>query len=316
MADILSALEKSYLARCSDPAARRAAWGDVVAEFTPSLGARTPDGLVPATAIARDTGDLGLALLWIVQAAVVRPIAADVVRGAERYHPALAALSPEKIGALAHSEDPAAPVVLERSGGGIRLFGKKKYITGGLDTDFILVTAREKGDDIVTSLVYVPRSAIPDGALSDLSMGILKTVSHASLTLDGITLPGEHLAVMEPAALRRHLKRWGLVERCLIMEAFSAAMRYLALRLEAVAGFDPADTASIGTLLEERRRVSLEAVAAAEAGNRVETGAGDLGAIMGLFGKIGAACDAPGASLPEDLSLRRGDLTLFSRLRP
>lgn len=316
MDDIFSALEKSYRARCADPSGARAAWRGITAEFPPSLDARTADGLLPSTALALRSGDLGLALLWIVQAAVVRMMAADIARESEKYHPDLDAIAPSDIGALAHSEDRAAPVFLERVDGGIRLSGKKKYITGGLDADFVLVTARERGDDTIRSLVYVPRTLIGDGALADLSMDILRTVGHASLTFDDIILPETHLAVMDPGALRRHLKRWGIIERHLIMESYLAAMLYLARRIEGLPAKGDAGSDAIASLLDQQRRAVGDAVASARAGERIEASGAGFIAVAELFNRLGAACEGAGRSLPDDMALRHGDLTLFTRIRP
>ena len=275
MNDIFSALEKSYPARCGDPAAALAAWREFVASYPPSLDTPAGDGTVPSTAIALESGDLGLALLWIVQAAVVRPLASAIIREAGQFPPGLGDIAPGDIGALAHSEDPSQPVVFARTAGGITLTGKKKYITGGRNADFILVTAREKGDDKVSSLVYVPCRLLATGALSDLDLGMLRTANHASLALDDITLPADSLAVMDPASLRRHLKRRGLIERCFIMEAFLGAMMYLARRLEPLSLAGPSDIGELSSLLELQRRATADAVDADRAGERISTeGAG------------------------------------------
>jgi alkylation response protein AidB-like acyl-CoA dehydrogenase len=315
MKDLLRALEQSYRTRCGDPAAAMAAWLECAAVCPPSLAPRPGGGPVPSTVIALESGDLGLALLWIVQAAVVRTLAADIAGEAERYHPDLAAIPPGHIGALAHSEDAAAPVIAEHLDGGIRLSGKKKYITGGRNADFILVTARGKGDDKVSSLVYVPCSLLAQGALTDLDLGMLRTANHASLALDSITLPADNLVVMDPAALRRHLKRRGLVERFFIMEAFLGAMLYLARRLEQLSLAGPPDIEELQSLLELQRRVSLGAVAADRAGERISTEGAGLTPIIEAFSRLGTCFTAPNAPVPDELSLRYRDLTLFNRFR-
>lgn len=220
MDDFLKRLDADHSARRDDRSRRAAVWSELCAHFPPSIeacAAVTP----PSTLLARDAGDLGIAILWIVQAALVRPIASEI--GA----PGTAFSSPASIGALAHSEDPARPMRIAMNRERPVLSGHKKYITGGLDADWIIITAA--GDDQTGPLaVYAPAASLPAGALEEIELGMLGTVSHARLSLSRQSPEGAVLLPADGRTVRRAVTRWGIVERALILEAYAGLCYHLA----------------------------------------------------------------------------------------
>ncbi len=231
MEPLYAGLEESYAARCGNPLLALEAWKSYASAHPPAITFPAGPAPLPSQSLALETGDFGLSLLWIVQATIVRAFANEVARDTESTYPGPDIFPVTAIGSLAHSENRENPVIIRESGDSVLLSGKKKYITGGLDSDFIFLTARREGDDSVTSLVYLPEDLIPRKSLTNLNLGILKTISHASLDLRDLRVPAEYHIPVAPRTLRKHLKIWGMVERVLIMESFIAVMLYLVRRM-------------------------------------------------------------------------------------
>jgi alkylation response protein AidB-like acyl-CoA dehydrogenase len=196
MLPLLHELEHSYLVRCNDVSHALSAWRDVARAFPPHMAQYAQSGMLPSRQLSGVSGDLGMAILWIVQATIVRLFIRDIIAAASGYHSRMATISATDIGALAHSEDRDSPVTIKETADSIVLSGTKKYITGGIAADFLLITARQTGDDGVTKLVFLPRDYLPSGALVDLSLSILRTIPHASLKLNDLELPRDHLVMI------------------------------------------------------------------------------------------------------------------------
>ena len=59
-----------------------------------------------------------------------------------------------------------------------------------------------------------------------LDLAIMRTVDHTGLNLEEFKLAAERLPGVDPRVIRRSVKKWGIVERALIMEAFQAFLLY------------------------------------------------------------------------------------------
>ncbi len=298
---MLESLEASFGARSSDDSLFRAAWSGV-AELMPPAPFLPCDALeMPSFLLARHAGDLGFAILWIVQSTLVRSLLADL-------GPGVASMSgggPATIGALAHSEDSAHPVTAVERGDVVELSGVKKYITGGIHADFVMVTARKPGDDKISSITAVPAASFPTGALRPLAMDSLKTTSHASLRLDAFTAPRSFLISAEPAALRKAIKRWSIIERSLIMQAYAGLVLYAAEKL--------AQRELAGTImpaLDDHNRLIAAQLASARAGDRVPEDNSVLSPLLASANPLISALHADAAP-----SSRLPDLLLFRSMK-
>ncbi len=306
-AGLIKRLEADYPDRARDRASFRKTWIEFSALFQPGLAGYPIDGM-PSLLLARDAGDLGLAMLWIVESALIRSVAFAVRDLVPDTSPVRSIIrEPSLIGALAHSEDSARPAVIEPRGERIAMRGFKKYITGGTDADFIFITARMAGDEKITKLVGVPVRNLPPEALRTLAMESLRTTGHASLTLDGITLPASYLIPLEPGTLRREIKRWGIIERSLIMQAFIGLLVYLAHAL------DMNDTVGeLDRLLALQNDAAARQIAQALNGETIAEGGAGMREVMALSGRIQGALEGA----PSPLAARRDDLSLFNSLKP
>jgi len=197
-------------------------WREICEAYPPRLDSSSPSA--PSLDMAMTAGDLGLALLWIVQASLVRGLIADITADQADNNNLFSEIGPAAIGALAHNDDRERPVILSQ---GCMLNGTKRYITGGTSSDFIFVTSREKADDKISHLVMVRTRDIPPGSLVDLDLGSLKTVSHGRLTLSDFAVPDGCIIPCERKPLRRSIKRWSIIERSLIMQSFLGLMQYI-----------------------------------------------------------------------------------------
>ncbi len=299
MDDFLKRLHADYSARRDDRSRRAVVWNELCAHFPPSIEACAA-GTPPSTLLARDAGDLGIAILWIVQAALVRPIASEI--GA----PGTAFSSPASIGALAHSEDPARPMRVAMDRGGPALSGHKKYITGGLDADWIIITAMG-GDETGPRAVYVRTANLPAGALEEIELGMLGTTSHARLSLSGQSPEGAVLLPADGRTVRRAVKRWGIVERALILEAYAGLCSHLARRT----GLAEIQ-ARLDELIAARSLSRRGQVEAAMAGARIEPGGADVAELTGISASIAEAA----AALAAEDSRRLDDLKLARIFSP
>ncbi len=307
VAGLIERLEESFPDRIKDRASFKETWSELAALFPPGL-AGYPIDRMPSLLLARDAGDLGLAILWIVESALIRSVASAVRDLVPDTSPVRSIIrEPSLIGALAHSEDSARPAVIEQHGAHIAMRGFKKYITGGTDADFIFITARMAGDEKITKLVGVPVRDLPPEALRTLAMEPLRTTGHASLTLDGITLPASCLIPIEPGALRREIKRWGIIERSLIVQAFIGLLIYLARALSMQDAVGEPDR-----LLALQNDAAARQIAQALNGETIAEGGAVMREVMALSAWIQGALEGA----PSALAVRRKDLSLFNSLKP
>ena len=301
MDDFLSRLGAGLSARRGDRSRRAAAWSELCMHFPPSIEAcavETP----PSTLLARDAGDLGVAVLWIVQAALARPIADETGMPPERLSPL------SSIGALAHSEDPARPMRLWMDGGGVKLSGRKKYITGGMDADWIIITALEKEGEGPRA-VYVPAAGLPAGALEEIDLGMLRTTSHARLTLSEQSPEGAVQLPADGRTVRRAIKRWGMVERALILEAYAG----LCLRLARLIGM-PDIQGRLDELMASISSSRRGLIAAAMAGERLAPGGVDIAELARIASSIGDQARGAGSGAEDEPSF--DDLKLARLFSP
>jgi len=221
MKDLIEFINRSFLKRTEDISLQREAWARLSSQFRPELSQYR--SIRPCTLIARETGDIGLAVLWIVQTVLARPLLSDISLNSE-IDPGLSGImslaESGSICALAHSESTENPAVLTCSGDKLFLSGEKKFITAGANADIILVSCRNPGDEKVSRIALLEKKNIPPESLIDLRLDIFKSVNHSKLVLKNLEVEKSAIPGMEPSILRRSLKKWGIIERALIMESF------------------------------------------------------------------------------------------------
>lgn len=222
--DLFRRLNDSFIIRSTSRAMALQGWKDLAAGLPPDPDEDRP---VPFL-LARDSGDLGLAMLWIVQFTVVRPLLSAMIPCAnDTLRACIESLHGDSIGAMAHSEPADNPVTYTVANSVVVLSGVKKYITGGTEADFLLVTARMPGEDKISSMFYIPSGKLPDGSITPVIQNSLKTTPHGSLRLDTFQLGKEYLFDSPANGIRRLVLSAGLLERILIMETLTGLVIYL-----------------------------------------------------------------------------------------
>lgn len=270
----------------------------------------------PAEALCAGAGDLGFALMWIVQAVLVRSLVRNLGDGSGNaaIPPVLAdALKSETIGALAHSEDANIPFTFEKRRERLVLNGSKKFITGGMNCDFILLTARRAGEAKVSALIHIPASALPNGSRAVLSLPALRTTSHARLSLSDFTLRAAHLLPLSGSSLRQALRKWSIVERAFILRSYIALCIYMVDRLPRLS--DGTIRAELDELLLRQRVLAVEKAHQAAGDERVSESSIELSRLLDIVARIRASLDRAAGDIAPHLLARAPDLGLFELLR-
>ncbi len=287
---ILKQLRQGYQARQGHGQQQKSDWEEIVSErFPPVLSA--DQEVRPNVLLAEQAGDLGMALLWIVQAALFRPCLDLFSRQDQpdsRLATRLKAVGHDHYGALAHSEDQLQPFIVDSAEADeLVLRGTKKYITGGKQADSILVTARRPEENKVSQLIWLPAAEIQNSEMRPLDPGALLTISHGRLVLTSKRIPGHYRLPLTSSQTRRYLMIWGMIERGLILEAFIGLLKYLNLRLSSPSrGICPVEKEELARLSRAQQTGLTGMIQEALADVRVTWRSADLSAVGAAGGTI------------------------------
>jgi hypothetical protein len=316
--ELFARLEDGFVSRCGNFTLQRAAWEELAREYPPFLERyREAAGPLPSGTVARRAGDLGLAMLWIVQATIIRALLTDLrlAGDASRIGALLDMLEHDRIASLAHSEDPANPVIAEtRESTETFVKGTKKYVTGGFLSDLIILTMRGAGEEKVSRAAVIPAYILPDDAMEDLNLQALRSMSHTRLVLRSFGIPESDVLDIAPADLRRAIRRWGIVERALIFEAFIGFCLYMGEKLPAGALPD-GDLNVLNALLHTQSAAAWEMYNQARGGERIAEKSADIATVLAHAARIRDALRTSPAALIEATEARLKDLDLFSHMR-
>ena len=315
MFELLENIKSGHLKRTTDINEQKKIWIELSEQFRPDLTLYRTGR--PSVIVARETGDLGLAVLWIVQASLIRPILKEIVLKAENDKELslmLGRITHNSLCALAHSEDPAVPVTLTGSDNGFILNGEKKFLTAGKNAEFIIVTCRPAGDEKISRIAIIEPAALPENSLPDLKMEIMKSVSHTKLVLDNQTLQNFQIPRIDPSAIRRMLKKSGIIERAMIMEAFLSFMIY-SEKILAAAGSEISAHDEISSLLELQSASVTKQIDEGVYSGKIETQNIPLHKILPLIETFKKLYIEVENSLPETEKIKLKDLFLFDNLK-
>ncbi len=316
MSSLIKQLEQNYVERANDNSLFRETWNNICGDFPPVAGFDYNSDTFPSTRFAFEAGDMGLAIFWIVQFSLFRCILKDTFSLIDQDHPLfdrIRSLDDAGIGAMAHTEPRDNRLIITRDDSSITLNGTKKYISGGLDADILLITARYTGDDHYTKMIFMPVASIPENSLLSQNLEILNTISHGTLTLKDCNCDKENLFPVKGKALRKILKRWSMVERTLIVEAYIGFMNYLASACseseEVRARMD-----DLRELLDFHQSFSRKQMQNAWNKEFVETG-GDMAKILGITQTLVHYISHNSQDLSPEVLARAKNLQLFNKLR-
>ncbi len=315
MKDLIDKINSTFLERTASVSAQRDIWIDLAVQFRPEIGQYR--SARPTTIITRETGDLGLAVLWIVQSMLIRPIIKDITFNANitgKVSDLLSGISGSSLCALANSESSDNPVVYTVNNGAIILNGEKKFITAGVNADLIIVTCRKQGEEKVSGVALIETGNLPADALTELDLNIFRSVNHAKLHFREFSTEAGVIPEVDPAVIRRSLKKWGIIERALILESFISFMIYanrvFKERDIIVAGEDEL-AELLGLQTESANRQLEEAVY----GSRIETRNADLSKLLAATARFREKFNAFTGRFSEDEKIKLSDLSLFDSLK-
>ncbi len=311
MVSLLQEIEHTYVTRCDNRSEFKSLWENVASMFPPDIS-KYADAPRPSLLLALEAGDLGLSIMWIVQTAVIRPILCDLGIHEIVTGNSTTAVSESSIGALAHSEDKNFPATICEKAGRISISGKKKYITGGTYADFLLVTARKEGEDAVSTLLAIPQKTLSPESFQKINLPMLRTIEHASLDLHHALVPQSSILPIAPSHLRQLLKRWSIIERGFIAEAYIGLCMYIAVKLENIHLIPHGLHIEIKSLLERINENVTEMLNAALSGLRVPEILPFNEIIMSYVELKDSI--PPVESLPLEIALRFADLVLFEKI--
>lgn len=315
MKDLITLINGGIEARTGDLTMQKKVWEAAAGYFRPDISLYR--NTRPSVILARETGDLGLALLWIVQAALARPVFNDLVLAAEDVSglsDIIPGMNEKTILSLAHSESPAEPVTYMINGRDALLTGTKKFITAGRNSGIIMITCREAGAPKIDRIALTGIEELPSGAMNPLALKITRTVDHASLTMNQFRLDAGRLPAVDPSAVRRSVKKWGIVERALILESFIAFLIYCN-HLFSELGVTIASGDEIISLLEKQTQSASKQVEEAVYEKQVTTANAGMEDIIKLTGRFQHAYNEKEHELPADEKIRLADLFLFNNLK-
>lgn len=315
MKELIELINNGIAARSSDLSLQKKVWEAVTELFRPDINLYR--NTRPSVILAQETGDLGLALLWIVQAALARPVLNDIILNiadASGISPVISAINYKTILSVAHSESPAAPVTYMTDGDKAVLNGTKKFITAGRNSGVIIITCREPGAPKIDRVALVTSEELPAGAMSPLDLKITRTVDHTSLTLNEFHLDAERLPQADPRIIRRSVKKWGIIERALILESYMAFLLYCNYLFSEL-GVTIASEDEIISLLENQTQSASKQLEEAVYEKQVTTGNAGMEDIIKLTGRFQRAYNEKEHELPADEKIRLADLFLFNNLK-
>lgn len=315
MKELLELINTGIAERTADLSRQKMVWEAVTGFFRPDINLYAHTR--PSVILARETGDLGLAILWVVQAALSRPVLNDIILMAgnpDGISPAISGMTDKTMIALAHSESAAAPVTCTLSGARAALNGTKKFITAGRNSDLIMITCREPGAPKIDGIALVRNEELPAGAMNPLNLKITRTVDHASLILNEYVLDSQRIPSVDPRVIRRSVKKWGIVERALILESFISFLLYCN-RLFNELGVTIASDDEILELLEKQVVAASKQVDEAAHGRQVTTVNAAMEDVIRITGRFQHAYHDKEQEIPGDEKIRLADLFLFNNLK-
>jgi len=315
MIELLEEIKSGYIKRTTDIDEQKNIWIKLSGQFRPDLtlyrAAR------PSTITARETGDLGLSVLWIVQAALIRPILKEIVlksENDEKLSEMLGVVNHNSLCALAHSEDSKAPVTLTENGNGFILNGEKKFITAGKNASLMITTCRIPGEEKISRIAVVNSSDLTENSLPDLNLDIMKSVSHTKLVFDNYAIKHFQIPRIAESDIRRMMKKYGLLERALILEAYLSFILYSEKILNS-AGAGISNSDEISSLLELQTESVTKQIDEAVYTDRIDTQNIPLQKVFPFIEIFKKAYLDRMDALAESEKIKLKDLFLFDSLK-
>ena len=177
-----------------------------------------------------------------------------------------------------------------------------------------MVTCRQKDAPKIDRIALVKKDELTVNAMKSLDLKIMRTIDHTSLALNDFPLDTERLPAVDPRALRRSVKKWGIIERALILESFIAFLLYCNYLFREL-GVTIASDDEIISLLEKQSEAASRQTDEALYDKQVTTGNTAMDDIFKLTVRFQHAYREKEQELPADEKIRLADLFLFNNLK-
>ncbi len=315
MNNLIKKINSTYLKRTGDNPLQKELWQDLALFFKPDI--KNYRVMRPSALIAKETGDLGLSVLWIVQTALARPVLNDLVLSSPKgssFISLVQNINDFSICALAHSESKDAPVTIEKSDRGYRLNGMKKFITAGVNADYILITCRSINEEKINSAVLLDKDSVPIECMTDLNLDIMRSVNHTSMTFSSHFISDEKTPEVDAAALRRSIKKWSLIERGMIIEAFIPFMIYFS-RIAQSKGLNIIDENMLHDLSLAQSSAVAKQLDEAFYSSRITTANIDIGKLLEIVSIFKDKADEITSFLDESEILKFKDIFILENIK-
>lgn len=315
MKDLIELINSRFAERTTDLLLQKKVWETVTEYFRPDINLYR--NVRPSVILARETGDLGLSVLWIVQAALARPILKDItlnINNSAGIAPVVSCTNDRTIVALAHTETQDAPVTYTRVNGKAVINGTKKFITAGRNAELIMITCRTPGAPKIDSIAFVRKNSLPEGSMYPLDLKIMRTIDHTGLSLRDLSIDSVQIPECDPAAIRRSVKKWGIIERALIMEAFTGFLVYCNHLFREMNITIVSDDELIA-LLEKQSESASKQIEEAVYEKKITTENTGTGEIIKITGRFRNAFSEREREIPEEEKIRLTDLFMFNSFK-
>ena len=315
MLELYELIKSSYKDRIIDIKEQKKIWLKLAKEFKPDLTLYETER--PSVLITKETGDLGLSLLWIVQTALTRPILKEIILKSKEDLSQKIKADDSSLYALAHSEDIKAPAILydkdkedkEDKDKNYILNGEKKFITAGRNADLLILTCRTTGEEKINRIAMIDPKEIPESFITDLKLNILVSVSHTRLAFKDYEVKKNQIPLIDPSTIRRIMKKFGILERGLILEAFLSFLIYADKIL--TSSFEE----RLSSLLRKQSDSIAKQISEATYSDRIETKNISFEEFIPIIEILKEAYTKAENSLPETERIKLKDIFLFDNLK-
>ncbi|MCL1864300.1 MAG: acyl-CoA dehydrogenase family protein [Spirochaetes bacterium] len=318
MSELHVSIKSSYENRIIDIKEQKKIWLDISKQFKPYLTLYKTER--PSAIIAKETGDLGISVLWIVQAALTRPVLKEIIsKSEEDLSHVVGKIDDSSLYALAHSEDINAPVILSDNDENSTLKnfilnGEKKFITAGRNADLIILTCRTEGEEKINRIAIIDPKQIPESSITDLQLNIMRSVSHTRLTFKDYAVEKVRLALIDPSTIRRIIKKFGILERGLILEAFLSFLIY-ADKILTEMGSENSCNSMLSSLLEQQSIAVTKQITEGLHSDRIDTKNISFEEFMPVIEIFKKTYTKAEKNLPEAERIKLKDIFLFDNLK-
>ena len=150
--------------------------------------------------------------------------------------------------------------------------------------------------------------------MPELKLDIMKSVSHTSMTLNNMKIMDFQLSKIPAADVRRMIRKFGILERSLILEAFLSYLLY-AEKLMLERGREIPEHSELAALASDQSEATTKQAEEALNGDRIVTENIPFGKLLPILDLFKKGYSVIENSLTETERLKLSDIFLFNSLK-